>query len=117
MNPYQYKPVIVKSMVLSVLVLLLSACGTVQIGRDFDVKAFEEIVGMADMSKAQVQDLLGAPKGTGVAVDKDGVHVDEWLYFYGTGQLPSMSDITIKTLQIRFKKNGMVQSYNWSYSR
>ena len=117
MNPYQYKPAIFKSMLLSVLVLLLSACGTVQIGRDFDVKAFEEIVGMADMSKAQVQDLLGAPKGTGVAVDKDGVRVDEWLYFYGTGQLPSMSDTTIKTLQIRFKKNGMVQSYNWSSSQ
>ena len=117
MNPYQYKPAIFKSMLLSVLVLLLSACGTVQIGRDFDVKAFEEIVGMADMSKAQVQDLLGAPKGTGVAVDKDGVSVDEWLYFYGTGQLPSMSDTTIKTLQIRFKKNGMVQSYNWSSSQ
>lgn len=117
MNSYQYKPVIFKSMLLSVLVLLLSACGTVQIGRDFDVKAFEEIVGMADMSKAQVQDLLGAPKGTGVAVDKDGTRLDEWLYFYGTGQLPSMSDTTIKTLQIRFKKNGMVQSYNWSYSK
>lgn len=117
MNPYQYKPVVFKSMLLSVLVLLLSACGTVQIGRDFDVKAFEEIVGMADMSKAQVQDLLGAPKGTGVAVDKDGKRLDEWLYFYGTGQLPSMSDTTIKSLQIRFKKNGMVQSYNWSYSK
>lgn len=112
-----HKSVVFKSMLLSVVFFMLTACGTVQMGRDFNVKGFEEIVGMAEMSKAQVQELLGAPEGTGITVDKDGVRLDEWLYFYGTGQLPSMSDTTIKTLQIRFKKDGMVQSYNWSYSQ
>jgi len=112
-----HKSVVFKSMLLLLALFMLSACGTVQMGRDFNVNGFEEIIGMAEMSKAQVQELLGPPEGTGISVDKDGKRLDEWLYFYGTGQLPSMSDTTIKTLQIRFKKDGMVQSYNWSYSK
>ena len=96
---------------------MLSACGTVQMGRDFDVESFDKITSMADMSKAQVRELLGPPKGIGVAMEKGGERLVEWVYFYGTGQLPSMSDTTIKTLQIRFEKNGMIRSYNWSYSK
>ncbi|MDH5573551.1 MAG: hypothetical protein OEY89_17435 [Gammaproteobacteria bacterium] len=99
------------------LLAVLSGCSTVQIGRDFDVKAFEEIAGMADMSKAQVRDLLGAPKSTGVAVEKDGSRLVEWVYFYGSGQLPSMSDTNFKMLEIRFNQAGMMQSYNWSSSQ
>lgn len=103
--------------ILPVLFSLLSGCSTVQIGRDFDIEAFEEIVGMADMSKAQVKELLGVPKGKGIAVEEDGKRLDEWLYFFGSGKLPDMSDTTIKTLQIRFDKKGIVRSYNWSYSK
>ena len=102
---------------LLVLFSLLSACSTVQIGQDFNVQAFEEIASMAEMSKAQVKNLLGEPKGKGIAVEADGERLDEWVYFYGTGQLPAMSDTTIKMLQIRFDKSGMIRSYNWSYSK
>ena len=96
---------------------LLSACSTVQIGRDFDVESFDKISSMADMSKAQVKELLGAPESTGVAMEKGGERLVEWVYFFGTGQLPSMSDTRIKMLQIRFEKTGMVRSYNWSNSK
>ena len=96
---------------------LLSACSTVQVGRDFDVESFDKIVSMADMSKSQVRELIGKPETTGIAMDKGGERLVEWVYFFGTGQLPAMSDTKIKMLQIRFDKSGMISSYNWSDSK
>ncbi len=39
--------------------LLLAACGTAQIGRDFDVKSFESRVERGVTTKEQVRDVAG----------------------------------------------------------
>ena len=51
---------------------------------------------------------------TGISQKADGERLVEWDYFYGSGQLPNMKDTKIKTLQIRFDKNGTLRSYNWT---
>ena len=99
---------------LAVFILFLSACSTVQIGRDFNMRSFESMAKSGETTKTQVHDWLGAPKSTGMSIDKDGDAFEEWLYFYGTGTLPSMDNAKLKMLQIRFDKNGIVRSYNWS---
>ena len=105
-----------KALVLSVI-LVMSGCATVNIGQDFDVEAFENNAKINITTKAEVRKLLGGPEGTGVAVESDGESLEEWLYFSGTGSLPTMTDTTIKILQIRFDRAGIMKSYNWSYTK
>jgi outer membrane protein assembly factor BamE (lipoprotein component of BamABCDE complex) len=93
---------------------LLAACGTAQIGRDFDIKSFESRVERGVTTKAQVRDWLGAPTNAGVAVSETGERSDEWTYVFGRGSLPQMSDTLFKYLQIRFDTEGKVRSYSWS---
>ena len=111
-NQYQLIPALTL-----MLTIFLSGCGTVQIGRDFDVTAFESTATVGKTSKAQVQRLLGSPKSTGVMLEKSGERFDEWVYFFGTGKMPGMKDVDIKILQIRFDKAGVLRSYNWSSSK
>lgn len=94
--------------------LLLAACGTAQIGRDFDMNSFESRVERGATTKAQVRAWLGAPNNTGVAVNEAGERSDEWTYFFGRGSLPQMSDTSFKYLQVRFDAGGKVRSYSWS---
>jgi len=97
--------------------VLLSGCGTLQMGSDFDITAFESTAKVGETSKAQVIKLLGSPKSIGAMQEKSGERFDEWVYFFGTGRMPGMSDVGIKILQIRFDKDGLVRSYNWSNSQ
>ncbi len=99
---------------LSAGALLLAACGTAQIGRDFDIKSFESRVERGVTTKAQVRAWLGAPNNAGVAVNETGARSDEWTYFFGRGSLPQMSDTSFKYLQIRFDAEGKVRSFSWS---
>lgn len=99
---------------LSAGALLLAACGTAQIGRDFDIKSFETRVERGVTTKAQVRAWLGAPTNAGVAVSDTGEHSDEWTYVFGRGSLPQMSDTSFKYLQVRFDTEGKVRSYSWS---
>lgn len=94
--------------------MLLAACGTAQIGRDFDIKSFESRVERGVTTKEQVRGWLGAPNNTGVAVNEAGERSDEWTYFSGRGSLPQMSDTSFKYLQVRFDAGGKVRSYSWS---
>ncbi|MFZ2648462.1 MAG: hypothetical protein WA210_00015 [Burkholderiaceae bacterium] len=95
--------------------LLLAACGsTVQVGRDFDISAFENRVERAVTTQAQVRAWLGAPAGTGVAVDSRGERSEEWKYYFGQGSLSGMSQAKFKSLDIRFDAEGKVLSYSWS---
>ena len=96
---------------------LLSGCGTVQIGRDFDLTAFESIAAVGKTSKAQVMDLLGSPKSTGIMQETSGKRYDEWVYISGAGEMPGMKDTKFKILQIRFDQAGILRSYNWSSSK
>jgi outer membrane protein assembly factor BamE (lipoprotein component of BamABCDE complex) len=92
----------------------LSACSTVQVGRNFDLHAFESRVQRGETSQAQVRGWLGEPASVGEAVDTNGQRFDEWTYYYGTGQLPDMENARLKILQIKFDRSGLVRGYNWS---
>lgn len=92
----------------------LSACSSIQVGRDFDLPTFETKVQRGTTTQAQVRGWLGAPTATGVAVDTGGERYDEWTYYYGEGQLPNMPDARLKILQIKFDRQGIVRGYNWS---
>ncbi len=96
------------------VVATVAACGSVQFGRDFDLKAFESNVERGATTQAQVRAWLGAPASTGQVVDTAGERFEEWSYYFGSGSLPNMKDATLKTLQIKFDRNGVVRGYNWS---
>jgi hypothetical protein len=80
-------------------ILLLSACGSVKVGRDFDVGVF------------------AAKLERGVSLATDGTKYDEWDYYYAEGELADMSTAKVKILQIKFDDSGKVHGYNWSASR
>lgn len=98
------------------MILLLTGCGSIQIGRDFDVKAFENLAKVGETTKAQVREVLGAPKSSGISINRDGERLVEWVYFYATGKVSAMNDAGLKILQVRFQQNGKLRSYNWSNS-
>ena len=98
------------------MVLLLTGCGSIQIGRDFDVKAFENMAKVGETSKTQVREVLGAPKSSGISIDRNGERLVEWVYFYAKGKMSTMDDAGLKILQIRFEQSGKLRSYNWSNS-
>lgn len=93
---------------------VLAGCSTVQVGKDFDLHAFGSKVQRGSTTQSQVRGWLGAPASVGVAVDTGGERFEEWTYYYGTGQLPDMSDARLKILQIKFDRKGLVRGYNWS---
>jgi len=97
--------------------LQLAGCSSVQVGRDFDVQLFNSSVKANVTTRNQVQNWLGEPGSTGFSLDKDGELSTEWMYFYGAGTLSNMKNAKLKILQIRFNKNGIVNSYNWSNSK
>jgi outer membrane protein assembly factor BamE (lipoprotein component of BamABCDE complex) len=98
-------------------VLLLSACGTVKMGRDFDVGIFAAKIERNATTQAQVRTWMGEPTSVGVSLDTDGQRYDEWAYYFAEGELRDMSAAKVKILQIKFDKQGKVTSYNWSASK
>lgn len=101
---------------ITLLVSMLAACGTVQVGQDFDVRAFETKIERGISTRNQVRAWLGAPTGTGVSVDTGGERFDEWTYYFASGKLPDMAGTKVKILQIKFDKQGIVCGYSWSTS-
>lgn len=97
--------------------LLLSACNTVQLGRDFDVGVFAAKVEQGVTTQAQIKNWLGEPTSVGVSLAVDGARFDEWSYYYGEGELADMSTAKVKILQIKFDAQGKVRGYNWSASK
>ena len=97
-----------------VAAVALAACGTVQVGSDFDIGTFEARVQRGTTTLAQVRSWLGAPANTGIAVDARGERNEEWTYYFGHGSLPGMADAKFKMLQVRFDTEGRVLSYSWS---
>jgi len=96
------------------MLLMVSACATVQIGRDFDLAAFDSRVQRGVTTQAEVRNWLGAPTAVGMAVESGGGRFEEWTYYHGTGRFPGMSDARVKILQIKFDQRGLVHAYNWS---
>ncbi len=98
-------------------VLLVSACGTVKLGRDFDVGVFSAKVERNATTQDQVRSWLGEPTSVGISLDSDGARYDEWDYYFAEGDLPDMGTPKVKILQIKFDNQGKVTSYNWSVSK
>jgi outer membrane protein assembly factor BamE (lipoprotein component of BamABCDE complex) len=102
---------------LLVAVLLLGACGSIKVGRDFDVGVFAAKLEQGVTTQVQVRSWLGEPTSAGISLSSDGERLDEWDYYYAEGQMSDMSSAKLKILQIKFDKEGLVRSYNWSASR
>lgn len=94
----------------------LGACGSVQMGKEFDLKSFTDKVQRGATTKVDVRVWLGAPASTGVSVESDGERFEEWTYYRGTGSLPSLSDSQLKILRIKFDQQGVVRAYEWTGS-
>lgn len=106
-----------KTIIILFSLATLISCSTVQIGNDFKLQTFTSHAELGKTNKEQVLKWLGKPMSSGISQKEDGERLDEWNYFYGTGQLPSMKDAKMKTLQIRFDKKGLLRSYNWTGSK
>lgn len=100
----------------TLLIFMLAACGTVQVGQDFDIRAFEAKIERGISTRNQVHAWLGKPAGTGISVDTGGERFDEWTYYFASGKLPGMAGAKVKMLQIKFDGQGIVRGYNWSTS-
>lgn len=98
------------------LVTLIS-CSSIQIGKNFELQTFSNNAVLGKTNKEQVLKWLGEAMSVGVAQKANGERLDEWAYFYGTGNLPDMKNAKLKTLQIRFDKKGILRSYNWTGSK
>jgi len=96
--------------------LLLGACASISVGKDFDLKAFEEHAQRGVTTQDQVRGWLGAPIGTGVAMDSTGQRLDEWTYVFAKGELPDIKEPAMKMLQARFDSKGILYSYSFSAS-
>jgi len=115
-NQYPQNNHLLIHIVLLFTVLLLTGCSSIQVGRDFDVKAFENMAKVDKTTKIQVRAVLGLPKSSGVSINRNGERLVEWVYFYVTGKMSAMDDAALKVLQVRFQENGKLHSYNWSNS-
>ena len=98
----------------SLIVSFLGACSTVNLGQDFDMRTFEAKIERGITTQEQVRAWLGAPVGVGACVETDGERFEDWVYYYASGKLPNMSGAKVKILQVKFDKQGIVRSYNWS---
>jgi outer membrane protein assembly factor BamE (lipoprotein component of BamABCDE complex) len=98
-------------------ILLLSACGSIKLGRDFDVGVFAAKIEQGVTTQDTVRSWLGEPTSVGVSLDTGGERFDEWAYYYAEGEMADMSAAKLKILQVKFDKQGKVRSYNWSASR
>lgn len=97
--------------------LLLGACSTVQVGRDFDLTAFTARIERGVTTRADVRAWLGAPESTGVTLGTDGQRYEEWGYFFAEGRLGDAGNARLRQLQVKFGADGTVRGYNWSQSK
>lgn len=103
-----------RTALMTLLAASLTACATIQMGRDFDLQAFKAKVVRGRTTEAQVERWLGSPKNTGIVVDTNGQKFDQWTYFYGKGKLNRMEQAHLRILQVKFDQEGIVRGYNYS---
>lgn len=97
--------------------LLVSACATVEVGREFDLSAFDRKVQRGVTTQAEVRGWLGAPTSVGVSVEPSGERYQQWTYYHGEGRFPRMAEPRFDLLQVKFDERGVVRAYNWSGER
>jgi hypothetical protein len=94
--------------------LLLGACASVEVGRDFDLPAFASKVQRGVTTAHEVHTWLGEPAGVGVSMESSGERHEQWTYYHGAGRLPGLSDARLKILQVKFDERGVVHTYIFS---
>jgi len=94
--------------------LPLAGCATVDLGEDFDLEVFEERVAVGETRRTEVRRWLGESMSTGQMVNSDGIRLEEWTYYHATGRLPGLKDAQLKYLEVRFRPEGTVDSYEWN---
>jgi hypothetical protein len=109
-------PLVNRAPVIFVLVIfmLLAACGTIQVGNDFELNRFESRVQRGVTTKAQVKAWLGNPGSTGVVVESSGQRLQKWTYYYGSGDVAGRKRAKLKYLEVQFDRDDRVIAYNWS---
>ena len=98
-------------------IFLLAACGSVKLGRDFDVGVFAAKIEQGVTTQDTVRSWLGEPTSVGVSLDTGDERFDEWAYYFAEGEMADMSTAKVKILQIKFDRQGKVRGYNWSASK
>lgn len=93
---------------------LLSACGSLQVGQEFNLRTFQDRVERGVTTQNQVRGWLGAPAGIGVDVDTSGERFEQWTYYRATGSMSDMSQADVRILQVKFDKHGIVRAYSWT---
>lgn len=94
--------------------VLVAGCSSMKVGRNFDYDAFGAKVQPGVTDAAQVREWLGEPIGRGFEVMPDGNRVDVWTYYFGSGKIPSGSDVRFKMLQVKLTPAGKVAGYVWT---
>ena len=99
-----------------VVATCVSGCGTgwFHVGNDFDTNAFTTRVERGATTRDQVRSWLGSPASTGVNVETTGQRYEEWTYYFAEGRMSSLAGTTLKTLQVKFDTNGVVQGWDVS---
>jgi len=103
--------------ILLTAVFLLGACGSVKVGRDFDVGVFAAKIEQGVTTQSQVRSWLGDPTSVGISLATDGERFDEWTYYFAEGEWADMSAAKVKILQVKFNQQGKVRGYNWSTAK
>jgi len=105
-----------RTLALLALLIGFSGCSTTafQVGRDFDPNSFAVKVERGKTSQTDVLGWLGSPASTGIRVETDGTRYTVWTYYFASGDLSDLEDSRLKTLEIKFGQNSLVQGYAWS---
>jgi len=96
------------------LILALSGCAAVEIGRDFNNQKFVASVQRGVTTQSEIHQWLGEPASIGVHVETTGKQYTRWVYYFGTGKPPRFEDVHFKNLEILFDDAKLVQGYQWS---
>jgi type II secretory pathway component PulK len=97
--------------------VLLSACATVEVGRELDLAAFEAKARQGVTTQDEVRAWLGAPPAVGMSVESSGERYEQWTYYHAKGRLPALADAQVSILQVKFDPRGVIRAYNWSGER
>jgi hypothetical protein len=94
--------------------VLLAACGTMKVGREFDYATFASKVQPGTTDVKEVEQWLGPPIGRGVEIAAEGPRLELWTWYYGQGKMGGDPAREFKMLQVKFDPQGKVVSYIWS---
>jgi hypothetical protein len=99
---------------LVVIAVVLAGCSSIEVGRQFDLSAFDTKVMRGVTTQSDVRAWLGAPSSVGISIETNGDRYEQWTYYHGAGHLTNMADSTLTLLRIKFDQGGVVRAYEWS---